>query len=352
MDLVGKYDFCSNKTNEVALRIFYTMCLSVLIPLGAVSGLLGLLSRQIGVSLRKEDFTHLRGNAPEKQLNADRVFSTALWNANLQSGGMSRSHGGMIEPNHRIDGFSRIDDIISELERTDPDVLSIFEMQDVNTLYRLIDQMKDRYAHFYIHNGTSAYKSCSGILVASKFPIRDYSFIRYKDAIGSARWINKGFATFALESQGQKFARIYATHLQHGNPDEAAPTRKKQVDQFLSHAQSIQPQEQVPIFLFADANIDKDKDEYQHSPLSTQFQHGYTGDTPTCTNHFEAELWNGEEKEERVDYLSLLTRLSDKTELPVDHVQMNVQLHRAFDLKDPQFRPRSDHHLLFGHLRI
>jgi endonuclease/exonuclease/phosphatase family metal-dependent hydrolase len=349
MDRLGKYDFCATKVREVALRVLFAAALPVLVPVGVVLGAAGIAVRAIGAALRTEDFSHWRGEAAEKMLGPDRTFSVLSWNACLQPGGMSRSHGGMVEPSQRIDA------VLEQIEREDPDVLALFEMQDTVILKEIAERLKTRYAHFYVHNGLEGHKDGGGILIASKYAVSDYSFHRFKDFNGVAKWVNKGFATFSLESEGQKFGRLFATHMQWGSPEESSATREKQLQQILDFAGEAYEKEGTPLFLAGDVNIDRDSEEFPPSLLASHFIHGYNDPAPTATDYYALELWDRDARPgpgERIDYVSQIVRLPSGKKLPVDSIRKTVRLVAANEPGNDQILPRSDHHALYAEVKV
>lgn len=270
---------------------------------------------------------------------------------------MSRSHGGVVEWEKRADR------IVKQVRDEDPDILCCQEVQDEHLALEMYEQLKDVYPHFFWNFGPHTYGSNIGLFIACKFPPKDLEFITYRDSIGSAKWIHKGFARLSLRDESGKGADIITSNLQHAGNKESRATREKQLQQMLAHVQSLHkdPKEKsIPKFLLGDLNVDRNTDEIESSSLFKHFRHGYKSSDETCSDFLCQDLWDATDEErkkgikstpERIDYISLLTSTPDGEELPVENAKMYVHRVLAYEKSDPS-SARSDHHALSGMIRV
>ncbi|MFD8821505.1 sphingomyelin phosphodiesterase [Streptomyces sp. NPDC059605] len=128
-----------------------------------------------------------------------------------------------------------------------------------------------------------------GVTVLSKWPVVRKEQYVYKDACGSDRWSNKGFAYAELDVNGAR-VHVVGTHTQSTDPGcgagEAAAKRSlqfKELDAFLD-AKNIPASEQVVVA--GDFNVDFHSPEYSSmladaglAPASARTGHPYSFDT-------------------------------------------------------------------------
>jgi sphingomyelin phosphodiesterase len=145
-----------------------------------------------------------------------------------------------------------------------------------------------------------------GVTVLSKWPIVRKEQYVYKDACGSDRWSNKGFAYAELNIDGAR-VHVVGTHTQSTDPgcgaDEAAAKRSlqfKQLDAFLD-AKNIPASEQVVVA--GDFNVDFHSSEYSSmladaglTGVSARTGHPYSFDTQD--NSIAADRYPDEPRED------------------------------------------------------
>ena len=270
------------------------------------------------------------------------------WNVCGVGGGMSLNHGGVIPWRSRLNG------IVDQIKKEDPDVLVLQEIYDTALAEALIENLKTDYAHFFIHLGPNLFGSVGGGMVLSKCALHRFS----NHSFGNNGWsLNRGFAVLEIKKKPQDslpFVRIIGTHLIHGDHSEDQCHRKAQLEQiknFLAK-QSVA----LPTILCGDLNIDRDKEEGK--TLSFYLYPGYQGKEPTCTNRLVAQ-WNNRAKSvwgETIDYISLFKcSFPDGTFIPIvdKNIQMqNYHLIQAFDEFYNTKTALSDHHGIAVTLKI
>jgi endonuclease/exonuclease/phosphatase family metal-dependent hydrolase len=344
-----KFENCASREKEVAVRAMIGLgaCLSAFllrirpVPILSSVVILGLGSkvmRAIGFSMQKGGYTHIRGESPEKSLNArDPQVKVMTWNICGVGGGVSLDHGGVI--NWR----SRLDAIVEKIKNESPDVLVLQEIYDTALGEALIERLKKDYAHFYTHLGPNVWGSVGGCMVLSKCAVHDFSYTSFSNN----KWtLNRGFAVLELKASPQDFlpiARIIGTQLIHGNAPEDKKNRAEQIGQIINNV--MHRVLLLPTILVGDLNIERDQEE--GATLSSYLHHGYRGIEPTRTNRLAAQ-WDGKSrKEETIDYISLFKSASADATISIK----GCHLVKAFDKSYNTKTALSDHHGLSATLK-
>lgn len=245
----------------------------------------GALLRYFGSYLQANPFIYAQGPANGKVLPDERSFSLLSWNICGVDGGYAISDGGVLPWSFRIDN------IINKIIEKNADVNCLYEVFDPNAAFYICEKLKERgYSHFYFNIGPRAIGVSSGILVASKYNIKNPEFSPFSQDILVGRTKNaaKGVFAFDLESQGKNFARIYSTHLQHSEEPqfptaEEVEARKRQMQIIVDKVNAVRDR---CIVVTGDLNLDDD--EYNTSSWQNRFQKG---------NSFGAfgKTWGGDE---------------------------------------------------------
>lgn len=366
--LVTPLEFCESITQEIGRRtlicvgtliasaLIYTHPIPILAGVAFI-GLSGKMLRALGFALQNNGFTHVLGQAPEKDLTAslyrdntkNREFGEPkpdsecffgiklmTWNICGLAGGFSLDHGGVLPWRERFDA------IITTIKTEDPDVLVLQEIVDTDLAESLIEKLKSNYAHFFIHLGSSVWGVGSGCMVLSKCAIHDFSFTSFTNKDWT---LHRGFATLEIKKRPddeKPCLRILGTHLIHGRPDVAHDHRMHQVAQMLDAV--AEKTFSIPTIITGDFNIERDKED--GIALKDHLHHGYVGLEPTCTDQFLAK-WSQEAAlqfpEETIDYISAI-----KSQPPV--IFQNVNLVPAFenDIRTAS----SDHHGLVADILL
>ena len=245
----------------------------------------GVALRYLGSYLQTKPFIYVQGSANDKVMLKDYSLSLLSWNICGIEGGYSISDGGVLP------WAFRIDEIINKLIEKNADVNCLYEVFDPNSAFYICEKLKEHgYSHFYFNIGPRAIGVSSGILVASKYNIKNPEFSPFPQdsLIGRTKNVAKGVFAFDLESEDKNFARIYATHLQHSEEpqfptEEEVEARKWQMQIIVDKMNSVRDR---CIVVTGDLNLDDD--EYQASSWNKHFQKG---------NVFSAsdKTWDGDE---------------------------------------------------------
>lgn len=351
--LFGEYDFCATKERELISRFFYSLKIFFVGPISVPLAGLGAGLRYLGAFIQENEFCHFRGSLKEKK-KFDKL-SIMTWNICGIGGGMERSHGGVLE------WETRLDDIVAQIKKENPDILCLQEVVDTDLCDALLLALNKDYAHFYIHLGRgNMIGPNSGNFVAIKTSVNNFEFHPFESATGCGKWQIKGFASFTLKNHKGKKIQIITSHLQHGEDPavdfEAVETRKEQFKQILQYCKDRRfANRRIPVLIAGDLNVDKKSQEYKDSVLSTHFKHGYDYKESTYSNYLKLLLWDSsyEDREkglpaktEDLDYVSFLA-LNPQNNQKLTTPQIQVRLSEAFEVEAPE-KARSDHHALFG----
>lgn len=239
--------------------------------LATVATVPGIALRALAANSQKEPFLYYRGERAQKTLPDDRTFSLLSWNICCVGAGYSISDGGVVPWSFRID------DIARKILEKDADVNCIYETYDSKSGFYLAETLKrNGYAHVYFNIGPQALGVSSGILVASKYAIKNPEFTEFpKDTlVGRTKHAAKGVFAFDLESRGHCFAKIYSTHLQHSEePEFPTPEevegRRRQMELILEKVEKIKDRCTI---VTGDLNLDDQ--EYRSSFWRDRFEKG------------------------------------------------------------------------------
>lgn len=158
----NQFDNTSSKIRELATRTFilaaaslaFTFAATHLAITAVVIGTCAKVLRAVGFSLQKNQFSHIRGAAPEKTLTGGQA-SVLTWNICGEEGGLSYQKG-------VVQWASRLDRIVEKIQNEDPDLIVLQGVNDPALAKALISQLGDRYAHFFTHLGGGAWKNTNG----------------------------------------------------------------------------------------------------------------------------------------------------------------------------------------------
>lgn len=242
----------------------------------------GIGLRAFASYIQENPYIYIRGEAERKVLPPHRTFSLFSWNVCCVGAGYAISDGGVIP------WSSRIEEIIDRIVEKDADVNCLYETFDSQSAFYLCEKLKERgYAHFYFNIGPKAIGVTSGIFVASKYNIKnpEFSLFPQDTLVGRTKNAAKGVFAFDLESQGEEFARIYSTHLQHSEEPEF-PTieeiqaRKRQMEIIVNKVDAVRER---CVVITGDLNLDDG--EYRASFWHQRFQKG---------DDFIGKTWGGD----------------------------------------------------------
>ncbi len=190
----------------------------------ALFSLLALFTTGPGAALRgmaalwqKNPFTYVHTGGENKILPQNREFTLFSWNICCVAGGYTITDGGVVPWEERID------EIVRQIVEQNGDVNCLYETFDTKAAYYLTEKLKEKgYCHFYYNMGPQAIGVSSGIMIASKYGIKNPEFALFpKDTlVGRTKNASKGIFGFDLVSEGKSFARIFANHFQHSEEPE------------------------------------------------------------------------------------------------------------------------------------
>lgn len=271
----------SNLARKIALLTGVVAC-SVL---AVFTGLPGIGLRYFGAYIQKNPYIYSQGDVRAKTLPTDRTFSLLSWNVCCIGAGYSITDGGLMPWSFRLDN------IVKKIIEKNADVNCLYETFDSITSFYICEKLKENgYKHFYFNIGPNVIGVSSGILVASKYDIKNPEFTLFpKDTlVGKTKYAAKGVFSFDLNSSGKNFARIYATHLQNSEEPEfpiaeEIDGRKKQMQIIVDKIDKIRDR---CVVVTGDLNLDDN--EYKKSSWKSYFQKGDTfGDSE--------KTWGGDE---------------------------------------------------------
>ena len=262
--LVDVLNPTASKTSNWARKFFLGMGVVVSFFLSVGAAPPGVALRGIASYLEKEPFIYYRGKLPNKALKE--FFSLLSWNICCVGGGYSISDGGVM-PWH-----FRIDKIITEILKENPDVLALYEVMDTAAGFYLYERLQEQYAHFYFNIGPRAIGPSSGMFVASKAEIKNPEFIPFPKQmlVGRTKMSEKGVFSFDIQIEEKKI-KVYATHLQHSEQPQY-PTPEEIKAREAEMALIIKKVDQNSGNAIVTGDLNLDRTEYVHSSWKGIFQ--------------------------------------------------------------------------------
>ena len=245
----------------------------------------GIALRSLASQMQTNPFIYAQGVANEKLLPLNRSFSLLSWNICCTAGGYPISDGGVMP------WSSRIDPILKKIIEKDADVNCLYETFDANTGFYISEKLKQKgYKHIYYNIGPKAIGVSSGIMVASKYAIKNPEFTPFPidTLVGRTKHAAKGVFSFDLNCRGKNFAKVYTTHLQHSEepqfptPDEVEG-RKRQMQIIVDKVNAVRDR---CVVVTGDLNLDDE--EFKASSWHSLFQKG---------DHFGSteKTWGGDQ---------------------------------------------------------
>lgn len=260
-------------------KIALFICLLGWAFLAIFATLPGIGLRALGSYFQTAPFIHVQEDGGKTDANSFSLFS---WNVCCVGAGYPITDGGVVP------WADRIDAIIHKIAEKNADVNCLYELFDANAAFLLCEKLKEHgYSHFYLNIGPQATGVSSGILIASKYKMKNPEFCPFSQdmLIGRTKYAAKGVFSFDLEGDGGLFARIYSTHLQHSEEPEFPTSdeieaRRRQMELIVEKINGVRDR---CIVLTGDLNLD-DR-EYASSLWHKQFQKG---------DDFVGKTWGGD----------------------------------------------------------
>lgn len=305
----------------------------------------GIALRGMTAYLQKEPFIYVKGDAGEKTLPSDGTFSLLSWNICCTAAGYAISDGGVFPWTFRID------DICDKIAEKNADVNCLYETFDTHSAFYLCEKLKQKgYAHFYFNIGPKAVGVSSGIFVASKYAIDKPEFTPFPldSLVGRTKHAAKGLFAFDLQSKGNSFARIHATHLQHSEEsqfptDEELDARRMQMEIIVKKIDRVRNK---CIVLTGDLNLGNE--EYNASSWSRLFQKGDLYSDPDKT-------WGGEEFYNRIAGKRISAPMNLDHTMIVKGTARGIQtslVKTGYDMAQYRKEALSDHAGLFSRITV
>lgn len=173
--LGDKFDNKASRIHEFSIRCLIglgTILTAALITHVGVltlvisTGLLCTTFRCVGVLLQKNGFSYTRGTAPEISLQ-NKEMSAMIWDIRGSKGGASYKEG-------VVHWRSRVDRILENITKENPDLLILQGVHDTALMDRLAKGLSNQYAHIFTHLGADAFGNSSGMMIVSKCALHDF----------------------------------------------------------------------------------------------------------------------------------------------------------------------------------
>lgn len=141
----------------------------------------------------------------------------------------------------------RINELADQILEKDDDVICLQEMFAEETNYALVKKIKHQYPYILYNVAPNPTGLNSGLVIASKYPLKNPEFFRHGELGGACQYANKGVLAVTIDlgqdpNGNAKEAFIFTTHLNaeanENDPNENTPKgayfRQKQLDQMES----------------------------------------------------------------------------------------------------------------------
>jgi endonuclease/exonuclease/phosphatase family metal-dependent hydrolase len=231
----------------------------------------GALLRGLAANLESEPFIHFHTDQPEKTLPENHTFSLLSWNICCVGGGYAITNGGVVPWQDRIDR------IVDKIIQADADVNCLYETFDLESAFVIYEKLREKgYSHFYFNMGARATGVTSGIMIASKYAVKNPEFTPYpvETLIGRVKQSSKGLFTCDLQSEDQTFATVISTHLMHSAQSdtptaEEVECRRQQMEIVMQKVDRVKDRCTV-----VNGDLNLSDDEYARSSWQARFQKG------------------------------------------------------------------------------
>lgn len=312
------FDNYDSKTAEIAYRSFGPaaligaaayLCVSpqwiprvIVATVGAVFtfGVLPLAVHLLGYMSQTKNYIHIRTRVPEIPCNNPKIMT---WNILGLPAGLNYTCGGQRPFRDRFPGIAQM------IRNEQPDTVIFQEcMLDAKVTEMIMQEFKDEYAHFFIHNGPNTFGIESGLLIMTKNSAHDYSFTLFEKGVSWKKM--RGFSTLKIKmhpnDNGPTFA-IICTHLESGNEQEDRDVRAAQLLQIHNFAKE-QLKDVDFVVLAGDVNIDANGPEGKD--LGEVLKGIHRDGEATCTNVFNKLVYPHDKcpNDEWLDQIALILR--------------------------------------------
>ncbi|MDN3507310.1 MAG: hypothetical protein P0S94_00135 [Simkaniaceae bacterium] len=284
VDRAYKQFLIAKKVGNYSAEAYHSLEMVWYAALTLLTALPGIILRAAAIQLQENPYQYLQGNGAEK--TAEGSLSLLSWNVCGVGGGFTISDGGVTPFPERVGA------VADAILKQDADVVCLYELMDNGTTLEMVEKLKETYAHIYFNIGPQAMGPNSGIFVASKVPLDNFSFTPFpKDHLdGRSKPAEKGFVSF----NAGDVAQIFATHLGHseicGQPtDKEVTSRKNQMSDLMEEVRKVKD---LPAIVTGDLNLSYK--ELQNSDWHTEFNevefHPTWGGDQYCALLMEKEI--------------------------------------------------------------
>lgn len=140
----------------------------------------------------------------------------------------------------------------------DFDIITLQEVFTKNGFKTLVETLKDKYPY---HTGSPIRKWFkpvnSGLLILSKYPIKETSFYMYSGTAHADRFSSKGVLATTIEIQEGYYAQVATTHLQAQSGAKYERIRETEYKYIKKEVMEGFKVSSMPMILTGDFNIDK-----------------------------------------------------------------------------------------------
>lgn len=295
------------------------------------------MKKKLSLSTRAP-FEYLKGEVLETlPINQVKFFS---WNTCILPGALAKVHAGLQPWQHRLDL------ILKQIKEQNADIICLQEVYSEAASLKLYENLKDKYAHFYINIGPTSipsellnWKLNSGLFIASKFPLKNPYFEAFSFEKGGSQ-MNKGFFSAIVGSTDLSFINA---HLEPFDNPLAQLARVSELEQMISYMKTSLSKVKL---LMGDLNIAFGSQEPAENLLHAHFYDPYnknrveiTKHSRTFSDHFVSVSEEGQSA--ILDYFLIMQdRATEQYAFVIERVE-------GFDELTLQTKG-SDHHGLFS----
>jgi endonuclease/exonuclease/phosphatase family metal-dependent hydrolase len=216
----------------------------------------------------QQGMDYFRSSAPERLLGQDGEIRLVTWNIL----GLPNDQVAVRPWEERIDGIAQT------LLTIDAEVVILQECFEPQLSMGLMERLKGRYPHAYLHLEDASTPLPSGLALFSKLPVADFEFLPHPDLLDTERNSKMGIMKFILLNASHlPIAHIAASHFQGSSNCEwrigltesgarlsYAEVREQEGRRLLA----LSPSCIIPQYICGDLNVDRRSKEYEHSILN------------------------------------------------------------------------------------
>lgn len=234
---------CGSTAEKISKAALLVLGIAVCVLLTPFTAPIGALIRCVVIAVSSKPYAYLNKKGTGKVLPEDKKITVVSHNQCYVTAGYAITDG-QVTP-----GRSRMKDNIQKVKALDPDIICLYEVQDICDADYISSKLPE-YPFIIPVAGPRAIGPSSMMFVASKYQIAKKSisfvpFVKGVEVTGRAQYSEKGFLSFDIVSHGSKdpFATIISTHLQHSEiptmpNDEERDSRKKQLNKISNQIQA------------------------------------------------------------------------------------------------------------------